>query len=68
MQRTAVVLDDLLAQRQADAIALEAIAAVEAMEDVEDALVVFGRDADSVVAHAQEPATVLGLRADVDLW
>src|SRR4051812_36585838 len=52
----AVALDDLAAERQADAGAGVLVAGVQALEHAEDALVVLGRDADAVVGDADLPA------------
>ena len=53
----AVALDDLLADRQADAGARVLVAAVQPLEDDEDPLDVLRLDADAVVAHREEPGS-----------
>src|SRR5437773_11646454 len=60
----AVALDDLLAQRQPDAGAGILGAPVQALEQREDALEVFRRDADAVVRHGEAPAFGAGLRTE----
>src|ERR1700691_3645882 len=52
---SAVVLDDLAAQGQADAGALVAVAGMQALEDDEHALGVLGLDADAVVRDPDLP-------------
>ena len=62
----AVALDDLLADRQADAGARVLVPAVQALEDDEDALEVLRVDADAVVAHREDPLAAV-LRA-AETW
>src|SRR5687768_5634100 len=61
-----VALDDLLADREADAGAVIVAAAVQPLEQDEDALEVFSRDADAVVADPETAHLAVGFGRDVD--
>ena len=59
-----VNFDDALYQRQADAGAIDA--GIEAIEQVENPLMVIGGDADAVVAHETVDLAIVALRPDLD--
>src|SRR3954468_13501509 len=59
-------MDDLLAEAEPDTGALELLTPMQALEDLEDALVVRGVDADAIVADADAPAPAFGHRVDAD--
>src|SRR5690349_9926209 len=61
-----VELDDLAAQRQADARPAVFVAQVQPLEDGEDPLGVLLVDADAVVGDGEQPLLALRLRADLD--
>ena len=61
-----VALDDPLADRQADAAARVLVAAVQALEDAEDALGVARVDPDAVVGHPEQPGVALALGGHLD--
>jgi hypothetical protein len=50
-----MALDDLPADSGTDACARMAVARAEALEDHEDPIRMFRRDADAVVAHGEDP-------------
>src|ERR1035437_9994628 len=62
-----MAIDDLLADRQADAGARIPSASVQALEDLENAFEILRIDADAVVLHPEDPAPLLGPGADMDL-
>src|ERR1044071_2564595 len=64
--RSAMALDDLLADREADAGAGVFPHRVQPLEDHEDALEVLRLDADAVVGDGDLPRIALVLGADVD--
>ena len=61
-----MVLDDLLADREPHAGALDLVLAVQALEQDEDALVVARVDARAVVAHRDLPLVAAADRLGVD--
>ena len=63
---SAVAVHDSLANGQTDARARILLAAVQTLEDEEDAFLVFGVDADAVVAHGEVPEVFLAADVDVD--
>src|SRR3954454_22518185 len=62
----AVLLDDLLAHRESDARALEAVGAVQALEGAEDQVGLPGGEADAVVADGHARHVLLVARRDLD--
>lgn len=63
-----MVLDDALTDGEADAGAVLPSGFRAAFEQAEDAVVVFGGDADAVVGDGEQPVAVAGLDADFDDW
>src|SRR3954452_15021848 len=61
----AVLVDDLLADGEADAGALEAVRAVEAVEGAEDDVGLAGGEADAAVVHGDARHAVLHGRRDL---
>src|SRR5919198_6218146 len=55
-EASAVALDDLLADRQADPGARVLVATVQPLKQVEHTLAVFGSDADAIIADGAQPA------------
>src|ERR1051326_1129662 len=64
---SAVALDNFLAEGQADAGARIVLAAVQALEDDEDAVEVFLFDADAVVPDGQVPVAAVARDAEMNL-
>ena len=62
---SAMLLDDLFADRQADAVARILGAGVQALKDDEDVLAVLRCDADAVVRDREHPFIGLLFRADL---
>jgi hypothetical protein len=62
-----VAFDDAFADGQSNAGAGVLFAGMETLEDMENTFEILGVDADAVVAHGKNPATRLGLGADMDL-
>src|ERR1043166_1976404 len=62
-----MLLDNLLADCQSNTRAW-VLAAVKAVENAKNLIVVFGRNADTVILHRDDPLSVLLLRADFDVW
>src|SRR3954464_1995127 len=63
----AVALDDFLDDREADAGALEILAAVQPLEDAEEPAVVLHVEADAIVLHEINGRVLVRDRADLDL-
>ena len=63
-----VAIDDPLADGQPDARARILLAAVQALKDQEDAILVLCVDADAVVADGKVPQVAFTLGVDVDFW
>src|SRR5678815_995738 len=62
-----VALDDLADYGQADAGALDLVAALEGLEQAPDLLAELGRDPDAVVGDRELPAPAVAPRGDGDL-
>ena len=63
-----MALDNLLADRQADAGTLVGAVAVQAFKHLKDAILMLSCDAYPVILYRKLPALLFLLRCDVDLW
>src|SRR6185503_4538874 len=64
----AMAFDDFLADRQADAGAGIFLAAVQPLEDQEDALKILRSDANPIIPHAEFPFCSRALHSNMDFW